>query len=250
MKIVSFNVNGFRSATKKGLQDWVFENDPDILCLQEIKAELNQVNLERFAGYHVVWNPAQKKGYSGVATFSKQKPSFVSVKLGSDFFDNEGRFILTEFKDFAILNVYIPSGTSGDVRQNAKFDFLDFFYPKLQELSSSYPKFIICGDFNICHKEIDIHNPVANKKSSGFLPEERDWMTKLFDSGFFDVFRMLDSSPNKYTWFSQRSSARAQNKGWRIDYFVSNFTDAIKSCKIELEANFSDHLPVVLETEF
>jgi exodeoxyribonuclease-3 len=250
MKIVTFNVNGFRSATSKGLQEWILQTNPDIICLQEVKAELNQVNLESLSEFEVFWNPAQKKGYSGVATLSKVKPKSFHTTLGYDFFDQEGRFMLTEFADFALLNVYIPSGTSGDVRQDAKYKFLDFFYQKLTELSKKYSKLLICGDFNICHKEIDIHNPKSNKNSSGFLPEEREWMSKLFDSGFVDVFRLFNPNPNQYTWFSQRSSARKENKGWRIDYFVANFFDAIKLCEIDNQANFSDHLPVFIEIEF
>ncbi len=249
MKIITANVNGFRAASAKGLLDWLLVERADMICLQEVKADLRQVDISPLIGYEVFWNAAQKKGYSGVALLTKVKPLSVLTSFGHDLFDSEGRYILAVFDDISLLNVYVPSGTSGDERQQIKYEFLDFFYPKLLELSRQYSRLVVCGDFNICHTEIDIHNPVSNKNSSGFLLPEREWISKLLDSGFIDVFRLFESSSGYYTWFSHRHSARERNMGWRIDYFFSNFRHGINSCKIDNTVKFSDHLPVLLQID-
>lgn len=253
MKIISYNVNGIRSAMNKGLVEWLKAADADVFCLQEIKAEPGQLNLLQFEelGYKTYWYPAQKKGYSGVAIFTKQKPLHVEYGCGIKAYDDEGRVIRIDFKNVSIMSVYFPSGTSGDHRQDFKYQFLDDFSIYIERLKKSHPNLIICGDVNICHKEIDIHNPIANKNTTGFLPAERAWVTSFLESGFIDSFRFFNQEPHQYTWWSFRFNARKQNKGWRIDYiFVSeSLKEKMKYAAILNEAHHSDHCPTLLEID-
>lgn len=254
MKIITYNLNGIRSAMTKGWIDWITAEQIDIICVQELKAEPGQLDTTVFdkLGYHHYWHPAQKKGYSGVAIFSKVKPDNVVIGCGNAAYDFEGRVIRADFGDKSVFSIYFPSGTTGDVRQTVKFGFLDFMLPYLTELHNQGRKLIVCGDYNICNKPIDIHDPKGNKDSSGFLPEEREWMDKLFSSGFVDSFRHFNQEPHHYTWWSFRANARNNNKGWRIDYIA--VSEALKptllSAKIIPEAKHSDHCPQLLELKW
>lgn len=220
MKVISYNVNGIRSALSKGFADFLKAENPDIVCLQEIKANEADIDQELFSslGYHGYWYPAQKKGYSGVGILSKMKADHIHRGFGHSLFDDEGRVIRAVFKGFEVLSCYFPSGTTGDVRQQVKYTFLDEFDRFIRTLHPGKHKLIVCGDYNICHRPIDIHDPVGNKNSSGFLPEERAWMDKWFEQDMVDSFRALNQEPHHYTWWSFRTNARARNKGWRIDY--------------------------------
>lgn len=254
IRIVTYNVNGIRSAISKGWLDWVAQTEPDIICLQEIKAEAAQVDETplREMGYELYWHSAQKKGYSGTAIFTKLKPKQVFYGCGIDTYDREGRVIRADFDRFSVMCTYFPSGTSGDVRQDVKMQFLADFQTYIDELKKTVPDLIILGDVNICHKPIDIHDPVSNKKSSGFLPEEREWMDGFMASGFLDSFRKFNQDPHHYTWWSLRAASRERNKGWRIDYALASESLAshITRCVILPEAKHSDHCPVLLELEF
>jgi exodeoxyribonuclease-3 len=252
MKIISYNVNGIRSAMSKGLVDFMQSSDADIFCFQETKAMENQVEKYLFevAGYpHQYWFSAEKKGYSGVAIYAKKKPDQVIFGFNDPAYDNEGRIIRADYGDVSIISVYIPSGSSGEARQAFKMVWLDYFYQYIENLRKERPKLIICGDYNICHKPIDIHDPVSNKNSSGFLPEEREWMQKFIDAGFIDSFRSFNPEPNQYSWWSFRANARNNNKGWRIDYCMA--TDQLKSqvkdAGIMQQIKHSDHCPVWIE---
>lgn len=251
--IVSYNVNGIRAATKKGFLDWMKAGDYDIVCVQETKAQKEQAPLELIEdlGYHHNWHSAEKKGYSGVATLSKKKPTKVVEGCGIEKYDREGRILRTDFGKWTLLNCYFPSGTSGDIRQKYKYEFLDDFYNWIEELRKERPKLIIVGDYNIAHTEIDIHNPKTNKKSSGFLPEERAWMTKWLDNGFTDAYRYTNPEKIEYSWWSYRAGARAKNKGWRIDYqsVTDNLKDKLVSAHHMNDAVHSDHCPVYLEID-
>lgn len=253
IKIISYNLNGIRAAMTKGLLDWLKGANPDIFCIQELKAESNQFDVQMFEnlGYHCYWHSAQKKGYSGVAILTKQKPEHIVIGCGIPEIDNEGRIIRADFKEFSVMSTYFPSGTSGDERQGFKYEFLDKFYVYIENLKKEILNLIICGDVNICHKEIDIHNPISNKNTTGFLPEERAWVTKFLESGFLDSFREFNSEPHQYTWWSYRFNSRGQNKGWRIDYqFTSNtLKKNLKRAGILPEAYHSDHCPTLLEIE-
>jgi len=235
---------------KKSFVEWLRAANPDILCLQELKAYPEQVDLEPFIelGYQLFWYPAKKKGYSGVAIFSKKKPDHVEYGMGIEEYDNEGRLIRVDFDDFSILCTYFPSG-SNRLRQDFKMKFLGDFENYIKQLKTSRKKLVICGDYNICHKAIDLHNPSRNKNTPGFLPEERAWMDKFTNSGFVDSFRHFDQSAHNYTWWSYRSGARKRNLGWRIDYFMvtKNLTDKMKRAQILSEAVHSDHCPLTLE---
>ena len=255
MKIVSYNVNGIRAAIKKDWIEWVGQNDFDVIGLQETKANKEQVDmtgLHELGFEHQYWHSAQKKGYSGVALFSKTKPDQVIEGMGVERFDFEGRVIRADFGDVTILNCYFPSGTSGDIRQDVKYDFLDTFYNWIQELRKERPQLIIQGDYNIAHAEMDIHNPKNNKKTSGFLPEERAWMTKwLTEGGFVDSYRHTNPETEKYSWWSYRAGARGNNKGWRIDYqaVTENLKSKIVATDLLNDAVHSDHCPCLLEIE-
>lgn len=251
MKIITYNINGFRSALKKGFAEWVFATNADLVCLQEIKCMPEDIDYTPFreAGYEIFWHPALKKGYSGLAILSKVSPKSVCVGCGIEKYDIEGRVLRLDFETFSVVNVYMPSGSSGDERQNFKFGWMDDFYEYIHDLKKEFPNLIVCGDYNICHKPIDIHNPKSNAKSSGFLPEEREWMEKLFSSGFHDAFRHFNQEPHHYTWWSYRAGARGKNLGWRIDYHAvtDSMIPRIQRSVILKEAIHSDHCPVLLE---
>lgn len=253
MKLISYNVNGIRSAINKGFVDWLKKENPDIIGLQEIKAQEKDINPAIFEdlGYELYWFPAVKKGYSGVAIFTKVKPQSVKYGMGLSKYDDEGRLIQLDFEDFSFLSSYFPSGTTGDVRQDFKYEFLDDIYGYMQDLRRERPKLILSGDYNICHKPIDIHNPVSNKNSSGFLPEERAWMDKFTGSGFIDTFRHFNQDPHQYTWWSFRANSRAKNLGWRIDYHMATqeMQNKLKSAVILPDIIHSDHCPIGLEIE-
>lgn len=254
MKIQSYNVNGIRAAMQKGFVDWVKESNPDVLCLQEVKADKEQVDLAPFEelGYQIYWHAAQKKGYSGVAIFTKIEPIQVEIGCGMDAYDQEGRVIRADFKDCSVMSVYMPSGTTGDVRQDFKMKWLDDFYHYSQDLLKKYPKLVIAGDYNICHTEIDIHNPKSNANSSGFLPEERAWISEFLAGGFIDSFRKVNDHPHHYTWWSYRAGSRAKNLGWRIDYHMASkaLEQHITHAAIHPEAVHSDHCPISLQLNF
>lgn len=253
MKIISYNVNGVRSALSKGLIDWVKAADPDVLCLQEIKCCEDKLDKQLFAdlGYEIYVHPAVKKGYSGVAIFSKIKPKHVEIGCGNELYDCEGRVLRLDFDHFSVLNVYMPSGSSGDIRQSFKMQWLSDFNGIAEKLKAQLPGLVICGDYNICHNAIDIHNPKSNANSSGFLPEERNWFTQFLSSGYTDTFRHFNPEPHNYTWWSYRAGARGKNLGWRIDYLLTtdNLKPRLKRAAILPEAKHSDHCPVLLEIE-
>lgn len=252
LRIISYNVNGIRAAMKKGLVDWLKTNPADIICLQETKAEKDNVVHTEFTslGYQDLWFSAQKKGYSGVAVLSKIKPDHIQYGTGHQVSDDEGRVIQLDFGDIRLINAYFPSGTTGEIRQGFKYQWLDEFYIYLDELKKKYPRLILCGDYNIAHKEIDIHDPKGNKNSSGFLPAERAWMDKFINSGWTDSFRTKHPEPHRYSWWSQRfPSVRLNNKGWRIDYInvTNNLAARIINADIYPDIKHSDHCPVYLE---
>ena len=253
MKIVSYNVNGIRAAIKKGLIDWLTEYPVDIFCVQETKANQEDVDLSLFTelGYHVSWYSAQKKGYSGVAIFSKTKPDKVSFGNGYTLSDFEGRVVRVDMGDLTIVNAYFPSGTSGDERQTYKYQWLDEMHLWLQELRKERPNIILAGDYNIAYRDIDIHDPKGNKKSSGFLPEEKQWMESFLEDGWVDSFRKINpTTVGAYSWWSQRfPSVRLQNKGWRIDYLCTTdaIADRIINASILPLVKHSDHCPIVLD---
>ncbi|MGB2349519.1 MAG: exodeoxyribonuclease III [Flavobacteriaceae bacterium] len=251
MKIVSYNVNGIRAALKKGFLEWLVATDPDVICLQEIKAQEEQLDLGVFesAGYpYNYWFSAQKKGYSGVAILSKTKPKNIVYGTGIESMDFEGRNIRADFSDISVMSMYLPSGTNIQ-RLEHKFEYMDLLQNYVDELKKELPNLVICGDYNICHEAIDIHDPVRNKNVSGFLPEERAWMTNFLKSGFIDAFRALNNAPHQYSWWSYRANARANNKGWRLDYTLVStaLKENIKRAVILTEAVHSDHCPVLLE---
>lgn len=250
MKIISYNVNGVRSAINKGLITWLKTSNPDILCLQEIKLSETELVSPLFEelGYHCYWYPAQKRGYSGVAILSKTKPNNVQYGIGNSLFDDEGRILRADFDTFSILSMYFPSGSSGDERQGLKMTFLDDFLVYVQELQKELPHLIISGDVNICHREIDIHNPKGNANSSGFLPEERAWVGKFLDTGYVDTFRHFNQEPHHYTWWSYRAGAKQKNLGWRIDYHFAteSLKNRLASAAIHPDQLMSDHCPIEL----
>ena len=249
-KIFTYNVNGIRAAVNKGLDTWLSSVDADILCLQEIKAKPDQFNQNLFnqLGYNCFINSAEKAGYSGVAILSKIIPNHVEVGCGIKEIDFEGRIIRADFEKYSVMSVYFPSGTN-PLRQSFKMYFLDVFFNYIIELKKKIPNLIISGDYNICHKEIDIHNPQRNKNTSGFLPEEREWISKFISIGFVDSFRYLNKQPNSYSWWSYRANARVKNLGWRIDYNMisDNLLPKLKQSAIFSQAKHSDHCPVFLE---
>lgn len=254
MKIISYNVNGIRAAIKKGFLEWLVQANPDVICLQETKATKEQVDEETIkkAGYpYLYWFSAQKKGYSGVAVFCKKEPKHIEYGTGIETMDFEGRNLRVDYEDVSIMSLYLPSGTNSD-RLAFKLNYMAEFQEYVNGLKKEIPNLVICGDYNICHEAIDIHNPVANKNSSGFLPVERAWIGSFMDSGFIDSFRYLNKEPHHYTWWSYRANARNNNKGWRIDYhMVANpLKENIKRALILPEAKHSDHCPLLVELEF
>lgn len=253
MTIISYNVNGIRAAMRKGFLEWLQQANPDIVCIQEIKAHPEQLDLDEFekAGYpYHYWHPAQKKGYSGVAILSKTEPQNIEYGTGIDYMDHEGRNIRADFEDFSVMSLYLPSGTNIK-RLEHKFKFMDDFQGYIDQLKKEIPNLIICGDYNICHEAIDIHDPVRLKNVSGFLPEERAWIDSFMKSGFIDSFRHFNEEPHQYSWWSYRANARNNNKGWRIDYnlVAESMKDRLKRAVILPEAYHSDHCPVLVEIE-
>ena len=256
MRVITVNVNGIRAAARKGFFDWLQEQDADVVCLQETKAhkaQLDALDPAMFCpeGYHCYYHDAQKKGYSGVALYSKREPLDVKIGLGWTVADDEGRYIEAKFDDLTISSLYLPSGTSGDERQALKYEFLDQYLPYLRELKAQ-GECIICGDWNIAHKQIDLKNWRGNQKHSGFLPEERAWLDNLFDNeGFVDAFRACNEEPDQYTWWSNRGQSWAKNVGWRIDYQVitPGLRNAVKCVQIYKSQRFSDHAPLIIDYE-
>jgi exodeoxyribonuclease III len=248
--IVSYNLNGIRAAVKKDLIGWLKTIDCDIFCVQETKADIIDIPVEGFEelGYNMFAHAAEKKGYSGVATFTKRKPDYIEIGCGMPKYDSEGRILRTDFGDLTLLNCYFPSGTTGDIRQDFKMEFLADFYQWVHELRKLRPNLIIVGDYNIAHHEIDIHNPKGNKNSSGFLPDERAWLSQWFESGFVDAFRHCHPEKVEYSWWSARFNSRASNKGWRIDYqsVSQTLSHKIVDAGQYHDAVHSDHCPVWL----
>lgn len=248
MKITSLNVNGLRAAVTKGFYEWLAKNDFDVICLQEVKATEDQLDLKTITdlGYHFYFNPAQKKGYSGVGILTKIKPDIVVIGMDNPIYDVEGRIIRADFGELSVMSAYIPSGTSGDERQDFKMRFLKDFNEYILNLKKSREHLIISGDYNICHKPIDINNPKKHLKSSGFLPEEREWFDKFVDSGMVDTFRVFNQEPEQYSWWSYRANAKAKNLGWRIDYHLvtESLKNRLTGASIMPDVSFSDHCPV------
>lgn len=257
MKIISYNVNGIRAAVNKGFVDWLHQSNADVVCIQETKAQNEQLPLLDFksVGYDCFAFPARKRGYSGVAMLCKSTPDKIYYGMDIEKYDAEGRFLRADFGDLSIVSVYHPSGTSSQERQDFKMQWLDDFQQYINSLKSTRKNLVLCGDFNICHRPIDIHDPVRNANSSGFLPEERAWIGDFLSSGFVDSFRFAKGDvPNAYSWWNYRANARANNKGWRIDYCMvsENIADRISDAGIIPTAFHSDHCPVFvdLNTDF
>lgn len=253
MKILSYNVNGIRAAITKGFLDWLQAANPDIICLQEIKATQDQIPVLEItaAGYPFQYYfPAEKKGYSGVAVLCKTEPKNIVFGTGIDYMDKEGRNLRVDFEDFSVMSLYLPSGTNAD-RLGHKFQYMADFQNYVNELKKDIPNLIICGDYNICHEAIDIHDPIRNAKVSGFLPEERKWLDTFINNGFVDTFRFLNKEPHNYSWWSYRANARNNNKGWRIDYHLmtENMKNRLKRAYILPDAKHSDHCPVAIEID-
>ena len=253
MRIISYNVNGIRAAIKKGFTEWLQTNPADVICLQETKAWKDDVDYKKIEalGYSTYWFSAEKKGYSGVAVFTKIHPDYVQFGNSIMQSDAEGRVIRLDFGDITLVNAYFPSGTSGDIRQEYKYQWLNEFFEYLEVLKTTRPQIVVTGDYNIAHKEIDIHDPKGNKNSSGFLPEERAWMDKFLQHGFADSFRtMRPAEAHRYSWWSQRfPSVRLNNKGWRIDYIcvTENLKERLVGADIYPDVKHSDHCPVYVE---
>ncbi len=249
MNIISYNLNGIRSALGKGFAEWLSSENPDIACIQETKAQPEQIDNSVFEslGYNCYWFSAKKKGYSGVGLLSKQKPDKIVYGVNNELFDDEGRFLRADYGDISVISTYFPSG-SNDERQQIKMLYLEFFRKYIKKLQNVRKKLVINGDFNICRLWIDIHNPNQQQNTSGFLPEEREWFQNFIDDGFTDAFRHINNEPHKYSWWSYRAGARPRNKGWRIDYSIisNNLTDKIKNADILKDVVHSDHCPVKL----
>ncbi len=252
MRIITVNVNGIRAAARKGFFDWLSKQNADVVCIQETKAQIHQLSDPQFhpAGYHCYYHDAQKPGYSGVALYCRQQPDAVIVGMGNDEFDAEGRYIEAQFGKLSVVSLYLPSGTSGDVRQEVKYRCMDFIEARLQQILDDGREFIVCGDWNIAHKNEDIRNWKGNQKNSGFLPEERAWLDKLFyELNFVDAFRELPQAEHEYTWWSNRGQAWANNTGWRIDYHIlsPNLHGKVKATDIYRDERFSDHAPLTID---
>jgi len=253
IRIITANVNGIRAAARKGFFDWLKKQKADVVCIQETKAQIHQLEEDPVffpKGYHCYYVDAEKKGYSGVAVYSKHKPTKVITKYGDDEFDNEGRYLEVQFDRLAVVSLYAPSGSSSDERQEAKFRFMDSFMQHLKNLKRRRKDYIICGDWNIAHKEIDLKNWRGNKKNSGFLPEERAWLDTLFDDvGYIDAFREINQKEDQYTWWSNRGQSWAKNVGWRIDYHIASpkLKGTAKKVNIYKDDRYSDHAPLIID---
>ena len=255
MRIITLNLNGVRSASKKGFFLWLQKQKADIICVQELKAQIIDLNNEIFApdGYHGYFHCAERKGYSGVGIYCKNKPNKIVEGVGISKIDTEGRYLRADFDNLSIISVYFPSGSSGEHRQEAKLFFLKIFYPLLKKLTESGREIILCGDWNIAHKEIDLRNWKPNQKNSGFLPEERAWLTKILDKlKLVDVFRTINQEPDQYTFWSNRGSAWDKNVGWRIDYQISTPGIARKATEVSIykSERFSDHSPLIIDYDY
>ncbi len=252
-RILSWNVNGFRAVYKKGFMDWMHGESPDILCLQETKAQEDQIQkeLKDVNGYHYFFCSAERKGYSGVAIFTKEIPISVKQGFGIPRFDSEGRVLVAEYKGFILCNVYFPNGGSGPERLAYKMDFYKHFLEFMLQLKNSGKNVIVCGDVNTAHKEIDLARPKENSKISGFLPQERAWIDACVENGFLDIFREFNQEPQQYSWWDMKSGARARNVGWRIDFFLvaEKIKNKVKAAFIMPEVLGSDHCPVGIELE-
>lgn len=255
MRIISYNVNGIRAAMKRGFIDWLKTNPADIIGIQELKASESDINTKELeeAGYRSYFFSAQKKGYSGVGILTRILPDNVELGHAKEQSDFEGRVIRADFGDLTVINAYFPSGTTGEIRQSYKYQWLDDFLDYLNEIKKTRQNIVVCGDYNIAHKDIDIHNPKGNKKTSGFLPEEKAWMDKFLENGFIDSFRHLNQEPHHYSWWSvMRPSVRLENKGWRIDYISvsDSLKNQINEVNIFPDVKHSDHCPVYLKLSF
>ena len=254
MRIIELNVNGIRSATKKGLFDWLKRQNADVVCLQEVKAmDADIVDAMRPKGYHAFFCCAQKKGYAGVALYARREPDRVHLGCGAQEHDDEGRYLQADFGKLSVVSLYLPSGSAGPHRQASKLRFMEHFLPRLQQLRADGREYILCGDWNIAHKEIDLKNWRSNQKNSGFLPEERAWLTRVLDEyGWVDVFRHLNQKPEQYTWWSNRGQAWAKNVGWRIDYQIATPGIAAKATRerIYKDQRFSDHAPLIIDYDY
>ncbi len=251
MRVITFNANGIRSAQRKGFFEWLFLQNADFICIQETKAQIAQLDaLFSPENYHCFYHDAEKKGYSGVAIYAKYKPDAVIYGLGIDEIDREGRFIEVQLGNLSVVSLYLPSGSSGEERQNFKYDVLNKFISCLTKWETSERNFILCGDWNIAHKPIDLKNWKANQKCSGFLPQEREWLDKLFETRYwFDAFRLINQNADEYTWWSNRGQAWTKNVGWRIDYQIisSSLNTKVMSASIYKETRFSDHAPLIID---
>jgi exodeoxyribonuclease-3 len=251
-KIITCNTNGIRAAARKGFFDWLGQQGADVVCIQETKAQEHQLDDALFCppGYHCYYNDAKRKGYSGTALYSRVQPQRVTCSLGWEPLDSEGRYIQADYRGVSVISLYLPSGSSGDEAQTKKYAFMDRFMAHLRALRRKRREFIICADWNICHKEIDLRNWRANRKNSGFLPEERAWLDTLYDEvGYVDAFRVVNQEPDQYTWWSNRGQAWARNVGWRLDYQVvtPGLAGRIRRAAIYKEQRFSDHAPQIME---
>ncbi len=253
MKIITANTNGIRAAARKGFFEWLEKEDADVVCIQETKAQVHQLDDPMFHPKHAYYHDAEKKGYSGVAIYSKKEPDNLIIGMGNTEFDAEGRYIEAQYNNLSVISLYMPSGSSKEERQQVKYRCMDFLLPKLEEMKDSGRDYIICGDWNIAHKNEDIKNWKGNQKNSGFLPEERAWLDKLFyEMGFIDAFRELEQDEHSYTWWSNRGQAYANNTGWRIDYHVltPSLKGKVKRTEIYKEQKFSDHAPLIIEYDY
>ena len=252
MRIITFNCNGIRAAARKGFFNWLATVDVDIVCLQETKAQVDQLTDPIFhpENFHSYYFDAERKGYSGTALYCRAKPLKITKGLGFEIADSEGRYLQVDFNGLSVASLYLPSGSAGEERQARKFAFMSQYMQHMEMLRKDDREYIICGDWNICHKEIDLKNWKANKKNSGFLPEERQWLDELYyELGFIDAFRMVNQEADQYSWWSNRGQARAKNVGWRLDYHVisSGLRNKVMSAEIYTDQNFSDHAPVILD---
>jgi exodeoxyribonuclease-3 len=255
MRIITCNVNGLRSAHAKGFTPWMRRQKPDVVCLQEIKAQEADLPRALLAprGLHAFFHPAERRGYSGVAVYAKKEPDKATLGLGIEDIDAQGRFLQLDFGNLSVVSLYMPSGTMGDEAQARKYAFMKRFLPRLEEMRRCGREFVICGDWNIAHREIDVKNWKSNQKTTGFLPEEREWLTTVFERhGFVDVFRTLDPRPDRFTWWSQRAGARERNVGWRIDYHIATpgIARLARKTDIYTRARFSDHAPLTVDYEY
>jgi exodeoxyribonuclease-3 len=252
MRIITLNCNGIRAAARKGFFNWLATVDVDIVCLQETKAQVDQLTDPIFhpENFHCYYFDAERKGYAGTALYCRAKPLKITKGLGFEIADSEGRYLQADFNGLSVASLYLPSGSAGEERQARKLAFMGQFMQHMKMLRNDDREYIICGDWNICHKEIDLKNWKANKKNSGFLPEERQWLDELYyELGFIDAFRMVNQEADQYSWWSNRGQARAKNVGWRLDYHVisSGLRNKVMSAEIYTDQNFSDHAPVILD---